>query len=264
MRTNRVAVAAALRLGGRLALSAARIGDVDELEAIRATIGTVDGHRVAVVAAAHQRWAVLEWCVRHELLHEDRARYLAAQIRLVWDVDVPWKQEILVWDELTKRQTTSAAARAEMGAPECSALGLFTDPSVMRLYANHVKETVGSIEEMWWPSGEWAARPHRVPMVCHVMSDVCPLGRYKVSLKSAHREWPREVPLGLLAFDQVDIRFESIDSSELPERVGIRYHAWWLPNLPCISVPFVCGGGLAMDGVGINPALEAWRQALWA
>jgi len=254
MRANRVAVAGALQLSGRLAQCSARVGDVGELEAIRTTIGTINGRSVAAVAAANQQWEVLAWCARLALLPEDFARHLAAQIRLVWGVSAPWKEEILVWDEYPKRRATPAEACAEMGggSPEClDALRKLSLWEAMHLYGRHVESAVGSEQEMWWPSGDWPA--HRVLVVCSVMSDIRPLGRYKVRLESAHREWPREVPIGFLTFDQVEARFESIDASDLPERVGIAFCAWWMPMMPRISVPFVCGGGLASDGFGVGP-----------
>jgi hypothetical protein len=256
-RAHRVAVAAALGLGDRLARCAARLGDEAELEAIRLTIGTTD-HQIANVAVAHQQWAALEWCVRHIAMTDDQASILAANAKLVWNVDLPWGGELVVWDKVPKQHVTPDQARAEL-APECvpERLRAAHDSVVMGLYAVSRGRTTGTLWEMWWPRGP---PTHRVEVVCHVMTRIRPLGRYTAHFSTSFRDWPTDIPVAALAFHEVRVRFEPVDSSQLPEEVGIEFCAWWMPQPPRIDRPFLCGGGFALSGMGADPAVDHWRR----
>ena len=92
------------------------------------------------------------------------------------------------------------------------------------------------------------------------MTDIRPLGRYTAHLSTCFREWPTEVPIGALVFHEVRVRFEPLGSSELPDRLGNEFFAWSMSQPPRTDRPFLCGGGLALDGIGADPAIDHWRR----
>lgn len=255
---HRVGIAAALRLGDRLARRAARLGDEAELEAIRLTIGTTDG-RIALVAAAHQQWAVLAWCARHAIVPdgEDDQRLVAAHAKMA-GVDLPWG-EVVVWDDLAKRRTTCAELYDDL-LPHCIP-GRLKEicgsdrverglPTLLLMGTILHRCAVGVSTTMQWRAATGRWRPadrasFRVDRVCNVMTDVRPLGRYAVRLTTAspmgEREWRTAVPAGAIVVEDVLIRFEAFDGAELPAEVGIEFCGWDAPHI-FSSTPFVCDG----------------------